>query len=350
MHARNVEKCDVDVDSWFGVDVSTLTDLLPAIGRLAESVLIARELLTEIGVYELTLGVPVLSEDDELTVLVGRVIRSQTRQFGKHEAGLPVCMEVVEYLLGCNNIVIAVSRDFLPTILGNVFVPRNTQLLVVQAKLDLPLLEGHLGCCEVVHIGVGQVVCLDEPSSHAVLDDPLTQVVQLGVVEPQRTSVENMVVVFTAVESDKPHLTEGLNLLRGGVNHPMYRRITLNLPVHEEQVREHLAVEEDQLTRREPHGLLLGILVGERHLHHGLNCRLRLVRRVHGESQHAGFQVLDVIHHPLFLGIAEDLGDEIDRRFGRGMDLLPKVALNKLPDLLLVGHGGLVDHFLLLKR
>ena len=32
------------------------------------------------------------------------------------------------------------------------------------------------------------------------------------------------------------------------------------------------------------------------------------------------------------------------------MDLLPKVALNKLPDLLLVGHGGLVDHFLLLKR
>ena len=32
------------------------------------------------------------------------------------------------------------------------------------------------------------------------------------------------------------------------------------------------------------------------------------------------------------------------------MDLLSKVALNKLPDLLLVGHGGLVDHFLLLKR
>ena len=74
MHARNVEKGDVDVDSWFGVDVSALTDLLPTIGRLAERVLIARELLTEIGVNEFILWIPVLPEDDELTVLVGRVI------------------------------------------------------------------------------------------------------------------------------------------------------------------------------------------------------------------------------------------------------------------------------------
>ena len=350
MHARNVEKCDVNVDSWLGVDVSALTDLLPTIGRLAESVLIARELLTEIGVYELTLGVPVLSEDDKLTVLVSRVVRSQTRQLGKHEAGLPVRMEVVEDLLSCNNIVITICRNFLPTILGNVLVPRNTKLLVMQTKLDLPLLERHLGGCKVVHIGVGQVVSLDEPSSDAVFDDPLAQVVQLGVVETQRTSIENMVVVLTTVEADQPHLTEGLDLLGGGVNHPMYRRITLNLPVHEEQVWEHLTVEEDQLTSREPHGLLLRILIGERHLHHGLDSRLGLMGRVHGERQHTRLQILDVIDHPLFLGVTEDLGDEVDRGLCRGMDLLPKVALNKLPDLLLIGHGGLVDHFLLLKR
>ena len=116
---------------------------------------------------------------------------------------------------------------------------------MVQAKFYLPLLERHLCGCEVVHIRVGQVVCLDKPSSDAVLDDPLAQVVQLGVVEPQRTSIENMVVVLPAVEADKPHLAEGLDLLRGGVNHPMYRRITLHLPVHEEQIREDLAVEED---------------------------------------------------------------------------------------------------------
>ena len=332
------------------MDVAALTDLLPTIGRLAESVLIARELLTEIGVNEFTLRIPVLSEDDELTVLVGRVVRSQTRQLGKHKAGLPVRMEVIEYRLGGDNIIVTVSCNFLPTILGNVLVPRNTKLLVMQTKFDLPLLEGHLSGCEVVHISVGQVVGLDEPSSDTVLNDPLTQVVQLGVGESQRTSVENMVVVLTAVEADKPHLTEGLDLFGGGVNHPMYRRITLHLPVHEEQVREDLAVEEDKLTSRESHGLLLGILIGERHLHHCLNSRLRLMRRVHSECQHTRLKVLDVIHHPLFLGVAEDLGDEIDRGLGRGMDLLPKVALNKLPDLLLVGHGGLVDHFLLLKR
>ena len=145
--------------------------------RLAERVLIARELLTEIGVNEFTLRIPVLPEDDVLTVLVGRVVRSQTRQFGKHEAGLPVRMEVVEDLLCSNNIVIAVCRDFLPAIFGNILVPRKPELLVVQAKFDLPLLERHLGCCEVVHIGVGQVVCLDKPRSDAVLDDPLAQVI-----------------------------------------------------------------------------------------------------------------------------------------------------------------------------
>ena len=159
-----------------------------------------------------------------------------------------------------------------------------------------------------------------------------------------------MIVVLPAVEADQPHLTEGLDLLWGGVNHPMYRRITLYLPVHEEQVREDLTVEEDQLTSWEPNRLLLRILVCERHLHDCLDRRLRLVRRVHSKRQHPRLQILDVIHHSLFLGVTEDLGDEIDRGLCRGMDLLPKVALNKLPDLLLVGHGGLVDHFLLLKR
>ena len=232
MHARSVEKCDVDVDSWLGVDVSALTDLLPTIGRLAESVPIARELLTEIGVNEFTLRIPVLPEDDELTVLVGRVVRSQTRKLGKHKAGLPVRMEVIEYLLSRNNIVIAVLRHLFPAILGNILVPRQAELLVVQPKLNLPLLEGHFGGCEVVHIGVGQVVCLDEPSSDAVLDDALTQVIQLGVIEPECTSVENMVVILPTVESDKPHFTEGLDLFGGGVNHPMHHRITLHLPVH----------------------------------------------------------------------------------------------------------------------
>ena len=350
MHARNVEKGDVDVDSWLGVDVSALTDLLPTIGRLAERVLIARELLTEICVNEFTLRIPVLPEDDELTVLVGRVVRSQTRKLGKHKAGLPVRMEVLKDLLSCNNIVITVLSNTLPKLLGDMLIPGKPELLVVQAKLDLPLLEGHLGGCEVVHISVGQVVCLDKSSRSAILDDSLTQVEQLGVVEPKCTSIENMVVVLPAVEADQPHLTEGLDLLGGGVNHTMYPRYPTNLPVHDEQVRENLTVEEHQLTARESHGLLLGILVSERHLHDCLDGCLGLMCRVHGECQNPRLQILDVIHHPLFLGVTEDLSNEIDRGLGRGMDLLPKVALNKLPDLLLVGHGGLVDHFLLLKR
>ena len=259
-------------------------------------------------------------------------------------------MEVIEYLFGCDNIVITVSRDFLPTILGNILVPRKPELLVVQSQLDLPLLEGHLCGCEVVHIGVGQVVGLDEPSGDAVLNDPLTQVVQLGIVESQCTSIENMVVVLTAVEADKPHLTEGLDLLRGGVNHPMYRRITLHLPVHEEQVREDLTVEEYQLTRREPNGLLLRILIGERHLHHSLDCRLSLMCRVHSERQHPRLQVLDIIDHPLFLGVTEDLSNEVDRGLSRGMDLLPEISLDQISDRFLVSHGGLVDHLLFLKR
>ena len=143
-------------------------------------------------------------------------------------------MEVVKDLLGCDNVVITVLRHLFPSLLGDILVPRQSELLMMQPKLDFPLLEGHLGGCKVVHIGVGQVVCLEKTSSDAVLDDPLAQVIQLGVVEAQRTSVENMIVVLPAVEADETHLAEGLDLLRGGVNHPMDHRIALNLPVHKE--------------------------------------------------------------------------------------------------------------------
>ena len=189
MHARNVEKGDVDIDPFLGVDVPAFAHFFAAVGRLTERVLIARKLLTEIGVYEFILRIPVLPEDNELTVLVRSVIRCQTRQLGKHKTGLPIRMKVVEDLLGCNNVVVAVFRDFLPTLLRNILVPGEPEFLVMQPKLDLPLLERHLCGCEVVHIGVGQVVCLEKASSDAILNDSLAQVVQLGVIEPQCTSV-----------------------------------------------------------------------------------------------------------------------------------------------------------------
>ena len=349
MHARNVEKGDVDIDPFLGVDVPAFAHFFAAVGRLTERVLIARKLLTEIGVYEFILGIPVLPEDNELTVLVRRVIRRQTRQLSKHKTGLPVRMEVVEHLLGCDNVVITVLRHLFPALLGDILVPRKPELLVMQPKLDLPLLEGHLGSCEVVHIGVGQVVRLDKAGSYAVLDDSLAQVIQLGVVEAQRTSIENMIVVLPAVEADETHLAEGLNLLGGGVDHPMDHRITLNLPVHEEQVREDLDVEEYQLIRREPDGVYLGILVRERHLHHSLDSCVCLMRRIHGECENPRLQILDVVDHVLILGVSENLGNEIDRGFRRRMDLLAQIPLDQVSQLLLVRHCGFVYHLALLK-
>ena len=87
-----------------------------------------------------------------------------------------------------------------------------------------------------------------------------------------------MIVVLPAVEADETHLTEGLDLLRGGVDHPVHYRIALNLPVHKEQIREDLDVEEYQLIRREPDDVYLGILIGERHLHHSLDGCVCLMR------------------------------------------------------------------------
>ena len=258
-------------------------------------------------------------------------------------------MEVVEYLLSCDNIVITVLRHLFPALLGDILVPGKPELLVMQPKLDLPLLEGHLGGCEVVHVGVGQVVSLNETGRDAVLDDPLAQVIQLGVVEPKCTSVENMIVVLPAVEADETHLTEGLYLLRGGVNHPVNHRITLHLPVHKEQVRKDFDIEEYQLIRREPDGIYLGVLVGERHLHHSLDGCVRLMRRVHSKCENTRLQILDVVDHVLILGVSEDLGNEIDRGLRRRMDLLTQIPFDQVSQLLLIRHGGFVYHLALLK-
>ena len=294
-------------------------------------------------------------EYDLRGVLVRRVVDGESRQLGQNLPGGPVTGEMVEHGLCGDDVVVAILGHLLPLVLGYGLVPGKTEFLVMDPELDLPLLEAHLvsGRCEVVHIGIGNIVRLAKERVPIAVDDPLAQPVQLEIAVPEISCVEDMVVVSSAVEADELHLEKLLDLLGRRVDHPHARGpVAVVLPVHEEQVREHLDVEED-----DP---VIGIWIGSRfrrvvrlelHLTHEIEAVVRLMRAVVGEHHDLGHQIAHVVGQPRRICVVEDLLYEIHAGLRSRMDLLPEVPLDEVPQTPLALNRSLVDHLVsLLQR
>ena len=80
---------------------------------------------------------------------------------------------MIEDRFGSFDVVSTIVRYTIPQILRNRLVPREAQFLVVNAKLDLPLLERLLLRGEIVNIRVGQRIRFSESSINLVLDETL---------------------------------------------------------------------------------------------------------------------------------------------------------------------------------
>ena len=215
----------------------------------------------------------------------------------------------------------------------------------MDAQLDLPPLQGLLLGGEVVDIGVRQVVGLLEALLDEVGYDLAGQVVELLVRVTQHPTVEDMVVVPTVVESDEFLLRKVGDLVRRRVDHPLDLVRTTDLPVHEEQVGEHLDVENDRrVVRRLLELLLMIMLGGEVHLLDELDAVVGLMSRLHGERENLLTNIAHVVRHARLVGVVQDLLDEVDAGLGPGMDLLSEVPGYELADRLLALHDLLLDH------
>ena len=222
---------------------------------------------------------------------------------------------------------------------------------MVDAQLNLPLLQRHLRVAEVVNIGVREVVSLTEVRIGRIIDDPLGQVIELLVVVAHVPGVENMIVVVAVVEADKPHLHKRLDLGTRRVDHPDDTVDSPLLPVDQEEIREDLTVVENDVVSREAHDRrirVLRLLRGEVHLSHELETVLRLVRAVVGECHDLRAQVRQVVDKTVGICVIEDLLDEVDRRLGPRMDLFAKVPFHKVSERLLALDPICIEHFLLL--
>ena len=269
VHRRNIQQGHVLIASRLGADVSALADLLAAVCRLAVLVLVAGEHLRQVCVLQVLLSVPLTLEYDLSGQLVGAGVDRETCDRSEDLTCLPVRLQMVPYLLCGDDVVVAICGDLFPHLLRHRFVPGKTELLVVDTQFDLPLLEGLLLGGEVVDIGVGQVVGLSESLLDKIVDDLTREVIELNVRVAQDTTVEDMVVVPTVVESYELPLHKIRDLVRSRVDHPLDLVGSPNFPVHKEQVREYLDVVNDGRTVIR---LLIGLLMvaprGERHLLH----------------------------------------------------------------------------------
>ena len=162
VHRRDVEDLHVEIYARIGHHKTTLTGGDPAVSTLAEAVLVPPELFREISIDELADRVAIPLEQNLGGVLGRRIIHRQTGQRRENLTCLEVCGPCVEYGLGGLNVIDAVARRPRPQFLRNGFVPRQSQLEVVDPKIQLEPFEGLFDAGEVVNIAVREVVRLSE--------------------------------------------------------------------------------------------------------------------------------------------------------------------------------------------
>ena len=151
---------------------------------------------------------------------------------------------MLEYCLRGIHVVVAVIRHRVPQLFGDRLIPVKVEFLVLQTKLDLPLLQTLLLRGEVVDVCVRDVVRLGEIRVRTLLDDPLRDHVEFLVVVAQRRRVDNMIVIATVVEARQLGAQQSLDLFRSRVDKTQLVLIATLLVTDHEEVREHLDVEE----------------------------------------------------------------------------------------------------------
>ena len=91
----------------------------------------------------------------------------------------------------------------------------------MDTQFDLELLQRLLitSRCKVIDICIGYVVRLPKGSVPVVGDELLTEQIKLIVAIPHVPAIQNMVVVLTAVETDKSEFHQKLDVLRRWIDH-----------------------------------------------------------------------------------------------------------------------------------
>ena len=204
--------------------------------------------IAHIAVVELTLWMLFLAKYNSGGKAVRCIIRNTAGNLRQHQAGVPVGFEMVKSCFRRKHVILAILSNLVPHILCYRLIPRKSQLLMMNPKLDLEFLQALFVCCrsKVVNIRVGDVICLTKQIAVVVvIDDAGRQLENFHRTVTEHGCVENMVVVPAVIEADQLIAEQFFDLAWFRIYHPdtgMPR--TLNFPDDQEKVREHLNVKE----------------------------------------------------------------------------------------------------------
>ena len=380
MHRSNIQQGDVSVHTRLGIDIATLANFFAAISRLAfvelvtwedwavflvkrrvvvillrskleRQVVHAANLagIAHIAIVELILRMLVSAEDDLCGQSVRSVVDGHSSHIGQNLTSDEVGLTSIEHCLRSDDIVVAVFSDLLPHALRNRLIPRKTKLLVVDTEFDLPFFQALFLRAEVINISIRDIVGFAKEAVVALgfllaANDPLRQVVKLLIGIAHQASVEDVVIVPPAVETDESELHQALDVFRGRVDHPNHRLCaSRKLPVYEEKVWKHLNIIKDEVG-----GFILrrGGRIGrfERHLIDELDAILCLIGAVGGKGQDGIAHIGNIVNHAAFIRIRQNLVDKVDTGLSCRVNLFIEISLDLNPKPFLALNHLVVYH------
>ena len=142
-------------------------------------------------------------------------------------------------------VVITVFSYFGPFLFRYRLVPVHSQLLVMNAKINLKLLQALLLTAKVKNVGEAIVPCFPEISIRVSANNSFTYLVYLFWLVPKSDGMKNMVIVLSIVESNQIVLKQFLNITRLRIDESHNRMLRpIDFPVYHVNVREYLNIKE----------------------------------------------------------------------------------------------------------
>ena len=205
MHGRNIKQCDKPIHTGLCRNTASLADIVDiTITRFPIFVFVAREYLstllveyrevielffhhkgnvrklvidlrnvTHITIIESVLRMLVRTKYNSGSELIGRIVDGHLGNLCQDLTCGKVALRVIPDRLRCNNIVIAVFSNLRPKFFRNWLVPRKTKLLMVNAKIDFPLLQALLLRTVIIDIRVRDIIRFSKHRIRRAVDNPL---------------------------------------------------------------------------------------------------------------------------------------------------------------------------------
>ena len=213
---------------------------------------------------------------------------------------------------------------------------------MVNAKLDFPFLERLLLCGEVIHIRIRYIERFAKQSttrSFFLVYDVIRQLKQSLVVISEKPSVQNMIIISSAVKAYETELHESLNILRLGINHTNYRlTLACDFVVYEEEVGKHFDIIKYKICVRVVHRCRSFFRL-ELHLVYELKTILCLVCATASELNDCIFHIANVIAQATCICVLKNLINIIHARLSRCMILFIEIPTDHRADGFLIFYS-----------